>query len=92
MPTKTAKGPTLYFSTHNLSGIKPPIIAFRVFNPKNHRTQDGKPMVDKIDEFQKRGLLKVVAGNSKVGSHVDPKALRNEKGKMSEGVKSRGKK
>ena len=84
------KGPALYYSTHNLSGIKPPITAFRVFNPVNHKTVDGKPMTEKVEEFQERGLLVRVAGNSKVGTQIAPKGKnsRNAKGSLSEGRRS----
>lgn len=86
------KGPALYYSTHNLTGLKPPVKAFVVFNPANHKTIDGKPVTEKVQEFQERGLLKQVAGNAKVGSAVDQKGARNNKGTLSEGAKSRSKK
>lgn len=89
MPEKKAKSKTLYYSTHNLTGINPKVEAFVVIDPANHATRDGTPMADKIQEFQERGFLKRVTGKAEVGSAVDSSGKRNPKTSLSEGAESR---
>lgn len=90
--TAKRKSSTLYYSTHNLTGINPKVEAFVVIDPANHSTRDGTPMADKIQEFLKRGFLKRASGKPEVGSKVDSNGKRNSKTSLSEGAESRRKK
>ena len=72
--TKTDKSKTkptnLRWAMTGISGTAPPVMGRVVFDPKDHTLKDGTPLTDKMQELEKRGVVKRLTSNAKVGDVI----------------------